>query len=163
MSRAATATTLTDSAVDERVQGWGKQLATLQKMQADLSASLESLALQKAAAADELARALLPVAESMTLLTEETRQTLEGIVAQSRSGHAKALAAIQDSTEVAKAAASSLTSAMLRVEHQVSQFEIQAREAREAKTSPWGPAIVAALIPLTAVLWLAWRLGALRP
>jgi hypothetical protein len=132
-------------------------------MQSELGATLESMALQRAATADEMAKALTPVAESMARLTEETRQTLERIVSQSQRGHAEAVSAVRASSQVAGNAASDLRSAMLRVQDQVRELTEAAKEARETPpVNPWGPAIVAALLPTLAVLWLGWKCGLLH-
>ena len=163
MSRTETANALTVSAVTGRIDGWSAQLARLQAMQSEVATTLDSLTLQKAATAEDMANALMPVAESMARLTEETRQTLARVVSQSQQGHKAALEAMAASTKAAQTVASDLSSTMLRVEHQVERLLEAARaNERDPPTSPWVPAIVAALLPLGAVLWLTWKLGACR-
>ena len=163
MSRIETANRLTVSAVDGRIDGWSDQLARLQTMQSEVATTLESLALQKAAMAEDMARALLPVAESMARLTEETRQTLARVVRQSQQGHRAATEAIATSTKAARDAARDLSSSMLKFDHQVSSLLETTRAAERSRpTNPWGPAILAALVPTGAVLWMAWMLGLLH-
>jgi molecular chaperone GrpE (heat shock protein) len=160
MSRTETAQRLTTSAVDKRVDGWSAQMALLQTMQTEVTTAIESLALQKSATAEDMAKAMLPVAESMARLTEETRQTLGRIVSQSQQGHKAATEAIATSTKAAKEVASDLGTSMLRVQDQVQRLLNATQAAQEnPPVNPWGPAIIAALLPTTAVLWLAWKLN----
>ena len=163
MTRTATAHALTVSAVDKRIDDWGGHLARLQTMQSELTTTLESLALQKAATAEDMAQALLPVAESMARLTEETRQTLARIVHQAQQGHTAAIEAVAVSTKAAKDVARDLGTAMLRVEDQVQKLmDAATEEKKNPPTNPWGPAVLAALLPTAAVLWLMWKLNLFR-
>jgi uncharacterized membrane protein YccC len=153
---------LTISGIDRRLDDWSDRVGRLQEMQSDLSAKMDELTRVQASSVEDLALRLTPVAEAMARLTEESRQTLERVVTQSRQGHAEAVAAVKASTKTTSEAAARLSTGMVKVEDQVRQLQEAAREAREDRPpSPWGPAIIAALLPTAAVLWLAWKVGAL--
>ena len=160
MSRTEIANRLTVSAVNDRVADWSDQVARLQRMQGELAIQLEALTAEKTATAEALAGALMPLAEAMARLTEETGQTLSLIVHQSQQSQRAAAEAISISTAAAQDVATRLETSMLKVEHQVELLLTAAQAARQnTPTNPWGPATLAALIPLAAILWLAWRMG----
>jgi len=162
MSRTETANSLTTSSVTGRIDSWSDRMERLSKMQVDLSSQLESFQRMQSASTEDLAARLTPIAEAMASLIEQTRQTMERVVTQAAAGHKQAVAAVEGSTKAAQSAASEIRSAMLRVEDQVRKLEEAAKDAREnPPTSPWGPAIISALLPLGAVLWLAWKMGVL--
>ena len=164
MSRTETLNRSVRAAAAARTETLRAEMTQLEQMGRDVSEALEQLRQSRAQTVEDLARQLAPLAQAMTSLTEETRRTLERVTQRSAAGHQQAVTAVRASTQAAQQAADQLTSSMMRVEEQTKRLLEGLHEAREMPPpSPWPPALVAAVVPLTAVLWLAWQVGALTP
>src|SRR3546814_3687620 len=123
-------------------------LTTLHREVTEQAAKLEQ-------APESLSAALTPLAEAMAALTEETKETLRLVVQQSRQGHQAALASVKQSTEQASAASKALQSRLRRLKTLAERLEALEMD-RPPMPSPWPPAIVAGLMPVAALLWLAY-------
>lgn len=161
MSRAATANTLANSGTGRRLESWGDQVAHLQSMQTDLQGKIEALKMSQAQSAEQMAELMLPLAEAMARLTEETRQTLTSVVTQSRKGHETALASVQETSTALRKVSLDAHASMIQVRDQIAELHM-ARNNQPRPQSPWLPAFLFSLVPTLAVLWLAWKLGAVH-
>ncbi|WP_042442206.1 IncQ-type mobilization protein MobB [Azospirillum sp. B510] len=160
MTRTETLNRSVRSAAAVRTETLRAEMNELEQMSQDVAEALKDLQTSRAQTVEDLARQLAPLAAAMASLTEETRRTLERVTQQSAAGHQQAVTAVRGSTQAAQQAADQLRAGMLRVEDQTRRLLEGLRDARETPPpSPWPPALVAAVVPLAAVLWLAWRVG----
>ena len=163
MSRTATLHSSTRSAVAERLETWSRQTHRLEELQHDVEAKAETLRQTQAQTVEALAAALLPVATAMALLTEETRRTLERIEESAHEEREQMAQRHKEQMAKSQAVADRLATATSQAERTMQSLTQAMSQAAEERPSPWGPALVSALLPLLAVMALAWKLGVLRP
>lgn len=163
MSRTGTADRLLRSAHQARTEDLAHQVDDLAEVRKGLEATLQEAALHQATTVDDLARRLLPVAQAMARLTEETRLALDQVAEATAEDRAAMARRHADQAAAAKAAADTLAAAMTQAQTTLTTACTALQEAAQRRqVNPWFPALVAAAMPLAAVIWLAWMVGALR-
>jgi len=142
------------------------QTTRLLALQQQVSEQVQELREIRAQIPEDLARALMPLAESMAQLTEETRRTLETVVTQARAGHNEVLAQVESVAAEAEESIKAMKAAATRMEKSLNAALQRAREAvEERRSSRFGLMVTVALLTalpcVGSVLWLAWRAGLL--
>ena len=162
MSRVSTLHSSTRAAVAARLDNWSDQTHRLEALQRDLETKAEALRQTQAQTVEALAEALLPVATAMGRLTEETRRTLERIEESSREEREQMARRHAEQVAKSQAVTDRLATAMSQAENTIAALTAATHQANQERPSAWGPALVAAMLPLLAVMALAWKLGVLR-
>lgn len=150
------------SAHQARTEDLGQQVDNLAEVRKGLEATLQEAALHQATTVDDLARRLLPVAEAMARLTEATRLALDQMAQASTREQAATARRHADQVTASRTAGDTLAAAMAQAQATLTDTTTAIQTAARRQVNPWIPALAAALLPLAAVLWLAWKVGALR-
>jgi len=166
MSRTETLKRSTAVAHATRLGSLESQTTRLLALQQQVSEQVQELREIRAQIPEDLARTLMPLAESMAQLTEETRRTLETVVTQARAGYAEALAQVESVAAQAEESITAMKAAATRMEKSLNAALQRAREAvEERRSSRFGLIVTVALLTalpcVASVLWLAWRAGLL--
>lgn len=156
MSRAETARLLAASATQQRVQ---QISAAMDQMRRD--------AQELEATPAKIAQHLLPLAEAVAALTEESRRTMAALSQSMRMAHQQSLASVRRTAETVETTNKRLSGQLLRLESVAQQLEKAAQEAViESQRSLVRLAIMvgalASLPTLAGLVGLAWKLGLLR-
>jgi hypothetical protein len=149
MTRIATLHDATKRATEARISPLRQTLQKVEHLQKDL----QEVETMTAAQSQALAQALLPVAAAMARLTDETRAAL----AQLQDRTTKSAAAIESAHQDAKASSAAATKAARSIAGATTHLVEAAKAPPPRSLAPW----LAAAVPTLAVLWLAWRVGAL--
>jgi signal transduction histidine kinase len=166
MSRTETLKRSTAVAHATRLASLESQTRRLLELQQQVSEQVQELREIRAQIPEDLARALMPLAEAMVQLTEETRRTLETVVTQARAGYAEALTQVQTVAVEAEESIKAMKAAATRMEKSLNAALQRAREAaEERRRSRFGLIVTVALLTalpcVASVLWLAWTAGLL--
>lgn len=149
-----------------RLDSLESQTTRLLALQQQVSEQVQDLREIRAQIPEDLARALMPLAESMAQLTEETRRTLETVVTQARAGHKEALTQVQTVATEAEKTVTAMRSSATKMQQALDAALKRAQEAEEQeRSSRFGlvvtVAVLTALPCVGSVLWLAWKVGLL--
>lgn len=150
------------SAHQARTEDLGHQVDNLAEVRKGLEATLQEAALHQATTVDDLARRLLPVAEAMARLTEATRLALDQVAEASTQEQAAMARRHADQVTASRTATDTLAVAMAQAQATLTATSTEMQTAARRQGNPWIPALMAAAMPLAAILWLAWKVGALR-
>ena len=166
MRRTETLTRSTAVAHATRLASLESQTRRLLELQQQVSEQVQELREIRAQIPEDLARALMPLAEAMVQLTEETRRTLETVVTQARAGHEEALAQVESVAAQAEESIKAMKAAATKMEQLLNKALRRAQEAEEERrSSRFGLIVTVALLTalpcVGSVLWLAWKAGLL--
>jgi oligoendopeptidase F len=167
MSRTETLRRSTDAAHGTRLASLTQETDRLLTLQERAEEHLASIKQMQGRISEDLSRALLPLAQAMAELTEETRQTLERVVSQSKAGHEEALESVKTVSKDVEKLLGKLDTRLRSMERAASDLSEASRSVdAKAKAAGWKAGLTAGLLSALlsggCVLWLAWRVGALR-
>jgi len=167
MSRTETLRRSVSEANSERLQPIVEAMDRIQQMHEDLGTRIEALRVAATQAGEDTAKAMLPAAQAMAALIEESKRQAVALQKANSKTQQDTAKAISDTVKQVDDLAKKLNSALLKLQGQADDTRQAIYDAAAEKPiNPWIPASVcaltAALVPTLAILWLAWRVGALK-